>query len=201
MTCRALLSGVRDFESGKPGPWRSHLAWLLATACELYHVHAPCPVNATTVPNITHRLREWASDRDARRVMSRRVFEWNLLHHTFAYESAWSSWRRPLILEVSWLLSLYLVQCETMADGECGYKAVFLHKEEGFLTYPVPHLNLAHLQAAIAHCRMLQEALCVHILLTGDLLETHLHLFHQVHFLHRVPVEYVARVWRVNQQS
>ena len=41
-----------------------------------------------------------------------------MLHHTFAYELAWSNWREPLLLEDPWLLSLYIVQRETVADGE-----------------------------------------------------------------------------------
>ena len=54
LTYRALLSGVRDFESGKPEPWRSQLAWLWATACERYHLHAPSPVNATLHLHCNH---------------------------------------------------------------------------------------------------------------------------------------------------
>ena len=204
----ALFNGVRDFCSGKIGPWRSHVQWLYQTAVNFFGgvKRAVTPECLTLVEDA---LTTWAQDRDGWKTAAGRFLQEDLLPHAYVYPTNWTRWQSPYKMNVPWLRSVYLVPASE-SGHHSDFLAVWVDREEGVMQYRVGEIITdAALADMVSHVAMIAEFICLHLLVSEDLADGYLQVFRRVHyeFLHQgkvvlfeyVPQAFIARVRHLSQ--
>ena len=208
----ALLAGVRDFTSGRMGPWNSHLKWLYDMACKIYCVAHPWSFLPANIKQIADQLQVWADNRSSWKDKARYFQNLTLLPCTFCVSTSWQHWRDPLRHEVPWLASVYICRKVSRTQGVSSFKAFFVEREDGLLEFDVG-FEITHdsLSRFISHLQMLRSVACVQLLVSENAAETYLHTVKDInsHYVKRdlvviaeiVPVSWLASVWNLSQQN
>ena len=97
----ALLAGVRDFTSGRMGPWNSHLKWLYDMACKISCVAHPWSFIPANIKQIADQLQVWAENRSSWKDKAQYFQNLTLLPCTFCVSTSWQHWRDPLRHDVA----------------------------------------------------------------------------------------------------
>ena len=208
----ALLAGVRDFTSGRMGPWNSHLKWLYDMACKIYSVAHPWSFLPANIKQIADQLQVWADNRSSWKDKAQYFQNLTLLPCTFCVSTSWQHWRDPLRHEVPWLASVYICRKVSRTQGVSSFKAFFVEREDGLLEFDVG-FEITHdsLSRFISHLQMLRSVACVQLLVSENAAETYLHTVKDInsHYVKRnlvviaeiVPVSWLASVWNLSQQN
>ncbi|CAE7223190.1 unnamed protein product [Symbiodinium natans] len=171
---RLMLAGYRDFSSGKPGPWRSHLHWLVQTVSEVFDVEMPL-LRPDSANQVAETLAELASHRDEWHARSLRLYDRDLMPLHLFSASPWASWRKPLTSHVPWWF------CGYMWLHDDGFRVVWLDRQEGFQVFTFGVLTAASIDLFVAYTSMQRPYFTLTLLITADFVDAYRHQLVDIH--------------------
>ena len=164
---RLLLAGYRDFVSGRAGPWRTHLQWLVNKLREVFEVEMH-NLRSDSIHRVSETLVRLASDRHSWHTHSLHLYDrdwWP--YHVFS-ATQWSNWRKPLTSQVPWWFCGYL---SWTADG---FKVVWLDRQEGFQAYTLEAVTVESVDHFVAYPSMQKPYFAVTLLVSSDFADVHM---------------------------